>query len=256
MPANRALRSTRTHWSLNSRPHSTRPRSPGAARFTGPMTARRVPRDGASWIPSFAVCAEGAQQSPVDLAGAIPTGASEPWTSNGGPAEAHVPGGHRAHHPALDVAKGQFDRRAWTRPALLDPGPEGDAVPLPSSQRGAIRSTETVFPWRCISCIRPAGGGSRGGRGIHGHRRETSGNRPDPASGAQSRDPASRPQPSRNWIRALSSTSAGGTGLRFRYAGSLTTPPCSEVVSWVVMTEPISVSEDQRRPTPSRPGIP
>ena len=31
----------------------------------------------------------------------------------------------------------------------------------------------------------------------------------------------------------------------FRYAGSLTTPPCSEVVSWVVMTEPISASPAQ-----------
>ena len=31
----------------------------------------------------------------------------------------------------------------------------------------------------------------------------------------------------------------------FRYAGSLTTPPCSEIVSWVVMTESIPVSDAQ-----------
>ncbi len=35
------------------------------------------------------------------------------------------------------------------------------------------------------------------------------------------------------------------SGGHYRYPGSLTTPPCSEIVSWVVMTEPISVSREQ-----------
>lgn len=34
-------------------------------------------------------------------------------------------------------------------------------------------------------------------------------------------------------------------GTHFRYAGSLTTPPCSEIVNWVVFTQPITASKQQ-----------
>ena len=31
----------------------------------------------------------------------------------------------------------------------------------------------------------------------------------------------------------------------YSYKGSLTTPPCSESVTWIVMEEPVQVSQDQ-----------
>ncbi len=34
-------------------------------------------------------------------------------------------------------------------------------------------------------------------------------------------------------------------GSHYRYPGSLTTPPCSEIVSWVVMAESTTVSQEQ-----------
>ena len=38
---------------------------------------------------------------------------------------------------------------------------------------------------------------------------------------------------------------AGGVHDYATYSGSLTTPPCSETVTWYVMTTPIAASEDQ-----------
>ena len=37
----------------------------------------------------------------------------------------------------------------------------------------------------------------------------------------------------------------------YHYEGSLTTPPCSETVDWIVLTQPIEVDEDDIDASPS-----
>ena len=137
--------------------------------------------------PSFAVCAEGAQQSPVDLASPIPAGTGTldiQWQ----PAEAYVV--DNGHTIQVDVAEGSSITLEGRRFSLLQfhfhlPSEhmvDGDGFPMEvhfvhQPRRGISRwSGSSWAPARAI----------RRSRG----------------SGARSRDPASRPRPSRNWIRA------------------------------------------------------
>ena len=79
--------------------------------------------------PSFAVCDTGVQQSPIDLAGAIPGGRRRARD----PVAAHRRGGRgqRAHHP------GQHGRREYDHPG--GPTVLHAAVPLPPAQRAHRR---------------------------------------------------------------------------------------------------------------------
>ena len=191
--------------------------------------------------PSFAVCAEGAQQSPVDLAGPIPAGAGSldiQWQ----PAEAHV--ADNGHTIQVDVAEGssitlegrhfsllQFHFHLPSEHAVdggcfpmevhfVHQAEEGDLAVV-----GVFLVTGESHP--AIESIWGAAPGSG-----------------EPSATLPELDP-----------RTLLPEETG----YFRYAGSLTTPPCSEVVSWVVMTEPISVSPAQadafaaRHPMNARP---
>ena len=134
-----------------------------------------------------AVCAEGAQQSPVDLAGAMPTGAGT-WTSNGSPrrrtwwtsgtpSRSTWPRGVRSTWKAGTSRSLQFH---FHRPS--EHTVDGDGFPM--EVHFVHQAEEGISPWSGYSWA-PA-------RAIRQSR----------GSGTQSRDPASRPRPSRNWIRA------------------------------------------------------
>ena len=56
------------------------------------------------------------------------------------------------------------------------------------------------------------------------------------------RPPARRPE---QWRRSIRTHLLPEGGSHYRYPGSLTTPGCSEIVSWVVMADSIAASQDQ-----------
>ncbi len=177
--------------------------------------------------PSFAVCDSGAQQSPIDLAGAIPAGGGG-LTIQWQPTDAQVV--DNGHTIQVDLAEGsaitlegrgfslaQFHfhlpsehtvegERSAMEVHFVHQAEEGDLAVI-----GVFMDAGQVHPaiqsiWDAI----PGAGEA-------------------PASLAGLDPNAFLPE---------------GRGY-FRYAGSLTTPPCSEVISWVVMAESISASQAQ-----------
>ncbi len=178
--------------------------------------------------PSFAVCDSGLQQSPIDLAGAVPAGGGGleiRWRPTDGRA---VDNGHTVQ---VDVDAGssillegrQFSLLQFHFHLPSEHTVEGESYPMEvhfvhQAEEGdlavigvfmdAVGDAHAVLQavWDAV-----AGGGTSAA----------------PMAGV---DPTAFLPEGRGY---------------FRYAGSLTTPPCSEVVSWVVMTEAITVSQAQ-----------
>ncbi len=177
--------------------------------------------------PAFALCDTGLQQSPVELASAIPASADS-LAMHWRPADAQVL--DNGHTIQVDVAEGSYIALADRRFSLLQLH-----FHLPSEH---------------------AVGGKRSPMEVHFVHRSAEGDLA--VIGVFMYDGKAHPGIQSIWdaIPDDRNVPASLTGFNpnallpeslahFRYAGSLTTPPCSEVVSWVVMTDSISVSQAQ-----------
>ena len=177
--------------------------------------------------PSFAVCNSGMRQSPIDLAGATPRGGGEldiQWQ----PADAQVL--DNGHAIQVDVGGESSITLEGRRFSLVQ-----FHFHLPSEHTvdGNASLMEVHFvhqaeegDFAVIGVFSNAGEADPAIRSIHA---AIPGSGDAPATLAEF-DPRALLPEGRSY---------------FRYDGSLTTPPCSEVVSWVVMTESTSVSREQ-----------
>ncbi len=177
--------------------------------------------------PSFAVCDTGAEQSPIDLAGAIPAGGGGleiRWRTTDGEVfdDGHTiqvnvaPGSGIAlegrefslvqfhfHRPSEHTVEGE---RFAMEAHFVHHSREGDPAVVGVFLDSGKAHAALQAIWDAIPGV---------------------GEAPVPLSGID-----------------LNAFLPEGGGY-FRYAGSLTTPPCCEGVNWVMMTDAVEVSQGQ-----------
>ena len=191
--------------------------------------------------PDFAPCEAGAEQSPIDLTGAeamaggtleVRWQASEAQVvDNGHTIQVDVPAGSTISLDGREFSLVQFHFH----------------LPSEHSVEGAASPMEAHF-------VHAADGGDLAVIGVFMEVGEAHATIDD--IWAQAPEPGALPA-RLDRIDPDAFLPAGRD--RFRYPGSLTTPPCSEVVSWVVLTDPITVSQEQveafraRHPMNARP---
>ena len=177
--------------------------------------------------PSFAVCDSGVQQSPINLAGAIPAGGGElqiQWQPTGGQV---VNNGHTIQ---VNTEGGSAITLEGRRFSLLQ-----FHFHLPSEHTVGGSS----FPME-VHFVHQAEEGDLAVIGVF----MDSGEAHAAIQAVWDAIPGVEESPAPLADVDPNALLPEGRGYS-RYAGSLTTPPCSEVVSWVVMGESITVSQAQ-----------
>ena len=177
--------------------------------------------------PSFAACDDGSRQSPVDITGAVAGGESEleiRWQ----PGDAEVV--DNGHTIVVNVA-------------------EGSAISLEGREFALLQfhfhhpSEHTVEGSAAAIDIHFVHAAAEGDLAVIGVFLEAGEADPTIQSIWEAIPSAGEPPGTMAAFDARTLLPEGGS--HYRYPGSLTTPPCSEIVSWVVMTESIAVSQDQ-----------
>ncbi|MDE2943902.1 MAG: carbonic anhydrase family protein [Gemmatimonadota bacterium] len=180
--------------------------------------------------PSFAVCDTGVEQSPVDLTGATPADAADgggldiQWQATEWEV---VDNGHTIQ---INVAEGSSIVLEGREFSLLQ---FHFHLPSEHTADGAASPMEVHF-------VHAAEEGDLAVIGVF----MAEGDADATIQGLWDAIPGPDESPAAVGALDPGTLLPEGRGY-FRYQGSLTTPPCSEVVSWVVMTESISVSQAQ-----------
>ena len=114
---------------------------------------------------------------------------------------------------------------------------QAGAVPLPSSERAPDQRQDLSDggAFRARQCRRR----SRRGRRADGDRQGQRGVQEDRDHHAAKEGPAVKADAAINPNGLLPAKRT-----YYRYSGSLTTPPCSETVDWLLLTDPIQVADD------------
>lgn len=179
--------------------------------------------------PDFAACSTGAEQSPIDIARSAPVNPADIAFAYGDSAVNILNNGHTVQvnydaGSSMTVAGKTYNLLQFHFHAHSEHTLEGAATPM---ELHLVHQNE-AGQLAVVGLMITAGAENAALAPVMD-------NLPP-----QESDPAPVSGATVNIANALPATQS-----YYRYDGSLTTPPCSEGVTWLVMTEPIELSTDQ-----------